>query len=84
MLGLQAHARPAMPTQGHKPSQRILGASYGLSCAMQFREGIDPEAKAFIDTSGSKMCRDRLKWLYQKVRCPVRSHCIAGESTDVL
>ena len=68
MLGLQAHARSAMSAQGHER----LGLSYGFSIALPFREGIDPEAKAYVSPFDSnKLCKDRLRWLYRKVCCSV-------------
>ncbi|CAD6450069.1 da6a4bb9-e93e-481b-ba9f-35eb6b8a01e0 [Sclerotinia trifoliorum] len=53
--------------KGISPQIKQLRRHYGICLAMPFREGIDPEESAFIDTwNNLKRCRGRMWWLIFK------------------
>jgi hypothetical protein len=60
--------------EGTAPRKKRCRRYYGVTHGSIFREGIDPEERAYIDRwDGVKRCSGKMTWLIQKVgRPPVR------------
>ncbi|OJD36554.1 hsp70 family protein [Diplodia corticola] len=53
--------------EGLAPLYRQARRHYGYSASMVFRQGIDPQSKAYFDKfDGVKLCQDRLSWVLEK------------------
>lgn len=57
--------------EGIAPRVKHARRHYGIVVHMPFREGIDPEDKAFTSPwDNTKRCNDRMIWLISKVSPP--------------
>jgi hypothetical protein len=54
--------------EGIAPRMKQARRHYGVALGMPFREGKDPEEKAYIrEFDDEKYCNGRMKWLISKV-----------------
>jgi hypothetical protein len=57
--------------EGIAPRMKRVRRHYGFIMGLPFREGIDPEEKAYYrQLSNEKLCDGRVKWLISKVSYP--------------
>jgi hypothetical protein len=55
--------------EGIAPRMKQARKHYGFALGMSFREGKDPEEKAYIsEFDNQKYCEERMKWVISKVR----------------
>jgi hypothetical protein len=53
--------------EGVAPRLKHVRKHYGMELGENFREGIDPEEKAYFDPlNNRKLCSDRIRWLISK------------------
>jgi hypothetical protein len=52
--------------EGIVPRMKRARRHYGIGVNITFREGTDPEERAYIDDFNSKMCSGRVDWLIAK------------------